>query len=247
MTCVRLLDGTDVMTTTEHSLWRDELRRRGDGVGLCDALRRHLAKRMLLQNFRQLTLAGEHGMLEPESLCENAECLTAIKRQYVEAASDEADGVATCMDLLQAAERGDTQEVIDLLEKPHDPNAACRNTHATPLLYASAGGHLEVVECLLDAGADKEKANNEGTTPLHVAAFLGHQAIVQCLMDAGADKDRADNEGRSPLHLAAMQGHRTVVRCLVDAGAKANNVGRSPLQFAAMQGHQAVLQCLLDA
>ena len=140
-----------------------------------------------MANFRQLGLVGDHGMLGPKSSWENAGCLTIIKRQYVEAAAGEADGLANCIDLLQAARSGDLQHMIELLDKPHDPNAAVRGSHGTPLLYASATGHLEVVECLLDAGADKEKADNTGATPLQVAVRHGHEAVLQCLLDAGAD------------------------------------------------------------
>ena len=45
MACVRLLDGTDVMTTEEYSVWRDELRGNEDEDCFFDALRRNLAKR----------------------------------------------------------------------------------------------------------------------------------------------------------------------------------------------------------
>ena len=48
MACVRLLDGTDVMTTEEYSVWRDELRGNEDGECFFDALRRHLAKSFLV-------------------------------------------------------------------------------------------------------------------------------------------------------------------------------------------------------
>ncbi|CAJ1447502.1 unnamed protein product [Effrenium voratum] len=119
-----------------------------------------LAKRLRFPNFRQLALAGDLGMLGPESPWENAFCLAAIKRQYVEAATGEADGLATCTDLMQAAGRGDTHNVIELLETPHDPNAADRDGHMTPAIVASANRNLEVVQCLLDSGADKEKADN---------------------------------------------------------------------------------------
>ncbi|CAJ1374407.1 unnamed protein product [Effrenium voratum] len=229
MACVCLLDGTDVMTTAEYSQWRDELCRQEDVDSLFDTLRRHLAKRLLLPNFRQLAVAGDNGMMGSGSLWGNS-CLTAIKRQYVEA-----DGVATCIDLLQAAERGDAQHVIELLEKPYDPNAADRNRHFTPLLYASANGHQAVVQCLLDAGADKEKADNDGITPLHLAARHGHQAVVECLLAAGADQEKADDD---------------CTTWLLEAGAdkdEANNAGATALRFAAEQGHQAVVQCLVDA
>ena len=45
MACVRLLDGTDVMTMEEYSVWRDELRGNEDQDCFFDALRRNLAKR----------------------------------------------------------------------------------------------------------------------------------------------------------------------------------------------------------
>ena len=150
-----------------------------------------LAKKgLLLRNFRQLALASGIGKLGPESLWDNAECLTAVVRQYVPAVTGEAEGWANGVDLLQGAERGDAQLVLELLEKPHDPNAADANSRKTPLHSACANGHLVVVQCLLDAGADKEKAARDGATPLLLAAFQGHHAVVQCLLDAGAERER---------------------------------------------------------
>ncbi|CAJ1366616.1 unnamed protein product [Effrenium voratum] len=170
MACVRLLDGTDVMTTEEYSVWRDELRGNEDEDCFFDALRRNLAKRLRLQNFRRLALACGIGNLGPESPWGNSECLTAVVRQYVEA-----EGLASGVDLLRAAERGDLRHVLELLETPHDPNAIDTNRQRVPLHNAAANGHQAVVQCLLDAGADTEKADNDGFTPLHLAA----QAITQ--------------------------------------------------------------------
>ena len=67
------------------------------------------------------------------------------------------------MDFVQAAERDDVQHVIELLDEAHDPNADDRGSHVRPSYIASARGHLEGVECLLDASADKEKADDQGT------------------------------------------------------------------------------------
>ena len=129
-----------------------------------------------MRNFRQLALASGIGKLGPESPWDNAECLTAVVRQYVGEAEELAHGV----DLLQGAERGDAQLVPELLEKPHDPNASHTNRRTTPLYNASANGHLVVVQCLMDACADTEKPANDGATPLHIAARNGHHAVVQC-------------------------------------------------------------------
>ena len=114
--------------------------------------------RIALRNFRLLALASGIGKLGPESPWDNAECLTAVVRQYVPAVTGEADGLANGVDLLHGAERGDAQLVLELLEKPHDPNASDTNRRKTPLHNASANGHLVVVQNLLDAGADKETA-----------------------------------------------------------------------------------------
>ncbi|CAJ1445181.1 unnamed protein product, partial [Effrenium voratum] len=250
MACVRLLDGTDVMTMEEYSVWRDELRGNEDEECFFDALRRNLAKRLRLQNFRRLALACGIGNLGPESPWGNTECLTAIVRQYVEAVTGEAEGLANGVDLLRAAERGDLQHVLELLEKPRDPNAIDTNSQRGPLHNAAANGHQAVVQCLLEAGADTEKADNDGFTPLHLAAQQSHHAVVQCLLDAGADKEKGMDGGATPLHFAALQGHHAVVQCLLDAGAdkeKATDDGSTPLHLAAHQGHHAVAQCLLDA
>ncbi|CAJ1350459.1 unnamed protein product [Effrenium voratum] len=249
MAFVRLLDGTEVMTTAEYALWRDELRRHEDGDCLFNALRRDLAKRLQLRNFRRLALASGASMLGPESPWDAAECLTAVVRQYVEPATCEAEGVPNGVDLQQVAERGDTEHVMELLEKPLDPNVA-DTRQRTPLHMAVAMGHLTIARCLLDAAADTEKADNDGATPLHYAALRGHLDLLECLLDAGADTEKADNDGATPLHYAALRGHLDLLECLLDAGAdkdKATKTGFTPLHRAAHEGRQAVVQCLLEA
>ncbi|KAJ1465229.1 ankyrin repeat-containing domain protein, partial [Baffinella frigidus] len=66
------------------------------------------------------------------------------------------------------------------------------------LLIAAAKGHQEVVQALVDAGADKEAPNkmrDDGATPLSVAAQNGHLPVVRALVDAGADKNAKDKVG----------------------------------------------------
>ena len=56
----------------------------------------------------------------------------------------------------------------------------------TPLHLGAQRGHLEVVQCLLTAKADKDKGDQQGATPMHSAALSGHSEVVCCLLDAGA-------------------------------------------------------------
>ena len=53
-------------------------------------------------------------------------------------------------------------------------NKARPDNGFTPLISAACMGHLEVVRCLLEHGADKDKAKKNGVSPLWVAAQNGH-------------------------------------------------------------------------
>lgn len=51
----------------------------------------------------------------------------------------------------------------------------------TPLMYACAGGHVQTVRVLLDAGANVEDHNENGHTPLMEAASAGHVEVAKVL------------------------------------------------------------------
>ena len=52
----------------------------------------------------------------------------------------------------------------------------------TPLHCAALGGHPEVGQLLVDAGADLEATNNEGERPLHLGAGAGNLAFLKILL-----------------------------------------------------------------
>ena len=84
----------------------------------------------------------------------------------------------------------------------------------TPLLEAAHNGHKDVVELLLDSGADPNQASRSGVTPLHEAAFGGHKDVVQLLLDRGADPSKTATGGRTPLTLALNQNHTEIANIL---------------------------------
>jgi len=47
--------------------------------------------------------------------------------------------------------------------------------------FASAGGHVELVELLLEEGASASEEDKEGYTPMHLAARYGHNSIIDIL------------------------------------------------------------------
>src|SRR2546423_5776647 len=74
----------------------------------------------------------------------------------------------------------------------------------TPLHLAADGGHIEVVEALLKAGANPDAWDRWSWTPLHRAAEGGHVRVVEALLKAGANPDAADEWSPTPMHRRAQ-------------------------------------------
>ena len=123
---------------------------------------------------------------------------------------------------------------------------------ATAFLLAAKEADLELMELLLEAGADPTIPTIEGTTPLMVAAglytFKGSykryeergkagdilESVKMCL-DLGNDVNAVNDLGDTTLHGAAYRGAPEVAQFLIDNGAKldaADNRGLTPLAVA---------------
>ena len=67
----------------------------------------------------------------------------------------------------------------------------------TPLHLAAVNGHLDVVQYLVEQGANKEATDDCNKTPLFVAAKGGHLEVVQYLVEQGVNKDATDADTRT--------------------------------------------------
>ena len=74
----------------------------------------------------------------------------------------------------------------------------------TPLHEACCLGLADVVEALLQHGADARARCKDGTTPLHKAARAGSKAAVAMLMQAGADVSAVDKVYCTPRALGCV-------------------------------------------
>lgn len=90
----------------------------------------------------------------------------------------------------------------------------------TPLHRAVRDGNMELVELLLNAGADVNAANHGGDTPLHIVANNeGGVTFIEALLNAGAEVNVANNLGHTPLYISARP-HNVEGMCrLLSAGA----------------------------
>lgn len=148
---------------------------------------------------------------------------------------------------LDAAKTGDIDKVRELLAKgvPVDTRedyTADRDywqqSEQSALMYAAAGGHLEIVRILLKAGAnvnaiDKMFSREYGgeQTALHYAARQSNVDVVEELLNAGADPNaltkNAQNRGDTPLVYALRSGQRDNAKLLIKRGTNlSSKIGR---------------------
>ena len=74
--------------------------------------------------------------------------------------------------------------------------------------------HRDLVQLLLERGADVEAKDSSGRTPLHLAARAGHMDDVRALVTQGADLNARDVYGITPLKYAEMAGQSEVAEFL---------------------------------
>lgn len=119
--------------------------------------------------------------------------------------------------LVSAARDGDLVEAKMLLDC--NPCLAKYSTFGglnSPLHFAAAKGHNEIVGLLLENGADVNSRNYCGQTALMQACRYGHWEVVQTLLLFRCNVIRADYlSGRTALHFAAVNGHVRCIRLVV--------------------------------
>lgn len=67
-------------------------------------------------------------------------------------------------------------------------------------------GHKNVIQVLLDHGADLNSRDTALRTPLHWSCELEHQDVIEFLIEKGANITLKDNFGWAPLHRAVFLG-----------------------------------------
>lgn len=100
--------------------------------------------------------------------------------------------------LMMAALKGHLDLARTLIERGADVN----KTGWTALHYAATGGHLAIIELLLEHHAYIDAESPNGTTPLMMAAQYGSIDAVRLLLEAGADPKLKNQLGLSAIDFA---------------------------------------------
>jgi len=177
--------------------------------------------------------------------------------------------------IFAAAQIGDLASVKAFLEEGINVNAKGARSR-TALHVAASKGHREVVELLLDHGADVNAGagyNNETVaefaiwgnhseivellvsngadiSPLHLAVSMGDEAKARSLIESGADVNKRTPNGTAPIHIAAHAGFKGIVKLLIDHHANINAISDwdwMPLHSAVDKGYKEIAQLLIAA
>lgn len=114
--------------------------------------------------------------------------------------------------LMMASLKGDTELARKLIARGADVN----KTGWAPLHYAATGGHVQIIQMLLDESAYIDAESPNKTTPLMMAAYYGTPEAVKLLLEAGADATLRNQQGLSAFDFAE-RGHRKEAAELISA------------------------------
>ena len=113
----------------------------------------------------------------------------------------------------------------------------------------AAENRIEVMQHLIEAGADVNARDCENGTLLHVAAEFGHATCITVLIEAGADVNVLRVTGQTPISVAVESGHDDCARILAARGAdldKPDKPAFTPLGHTIQSENLRIVQTLLD-
>uniref|UniRef100_A0A3P9CJ69 Poly [ADP-ribose] polymerase n=1 Tax=Maylandia zebra TaxID=106582 RepID=A0A3P9CJ69_9CICH len=138
-------------------------------------------------------------------------------------------------ELFEACRNGDVSRVKKLVDAVNVSAKDMAGRKSTPLHFAAGFGRKDVVDHLLQTGANVHARDDGGLIPLHNACSFGHSEVVSLLLCQGADPNARDNWNYTPLHEAAIKGKIDVCIVLLQHGADPNirnTDGKSALDLA---------------
>lgn len=119
-------------------------------------------------------------------------------------------------DFYQAIREGQVATVQRILAASPQLASEQEGTETYPLHVAAAHGQAEVLDILLEHGAQLNQTDDTGATALHEAARANQLATATALITAGTALDTQTQRGKTPLHLT---DHPEIIRALLHAGA----------------------------
>ena len=211
----------------------------------------------LIKAGAKATAANRYGVTPIFLACESGSA-AIVERLLTAGVSANATGPEGETALHTCAHSGNVAAAKALLARGATVNAGDSWRGQTPLMWAAARRHPQMIKALVEAGADVNARSSiiawerqrtaeprdkwlppGGLTALHFAAREGCVDCAKVLVSSGADINDIDPDSHTPLVIALMNGHFDVAGALIELGANVNQadkVGQTPL-YAAVDGH----------
>ncbi|KAG8433363.1 hypothetical protein GDO86_017589, partial [Hymenochirus boettgeri] len=137
-----------------------------------------------------------------------------------------------------------------LLENGAHVNGSQSCSDWNPLHQASLMGRTDILQLLLEHGADKECVDDFGITPTFIAAQYGKSKSLNMLLLNGTNVNCQAKDKATPLFIAAQEGHNECVKLLLSNRADPNlycndDNWQLPIHAAAEMRRSTTLELLL--
>lgn len=149
--------------------------------------------------------------------------------------------------LLEAADQGYVDKVLELLLKGADVNAQ-NYDGVSALMYAAQNGHLDVVKILVYNGANMNARPSGGATALIAATRFNHYEVMDYLIQQGAAINAKDDDSCTALFYAAVYGYFIPADMLIFYGADLSCAAKDSsdaLIAASLYGNKDIAELLI--
>ena len=149
----------------------------------------------------------------------------------------------------EVVEAGDTELARLMLDQGIDPSIELSGL--TALHIAARDGNVDLVQLLIDRGADINLGPDPEQAQLAAVAGHGSPQMIELVMGRELEPGEVAQTMnlRTPLNLAVENGHVDVARTLIESGADVNMGGAwySPLHTAVLSGDVAMIELMLES
>lgn len=147
--------------------------------------------------------------------------------------------------------KGDIKKLKELISDNKFNVNEIHNDSITPLSYACLFGDVEIIELLINYGADVNFVNSFGNTPLLESIYYDNVKVFKCLLKHNAEVEIKNKLKESPLILSSKHNNTEMFDCIISLLKSFNSInnrdhfGFSPLMYSAKNGNYYIGEKLI--